>query len=147
MAFTANLFLPPICKRLTKNIKGEFLDEISLARVQASHLAELMKDYKNMSLEDYVSASNALNNYSTVSRASLAPKNISTRIRPPQKKPLKNFHRFLPSKIEPLYEAASSRHRMLRRCERRRQRHETQKICLRLGYSFLLRSSGTNPAP
>jgi hypothetical protein len=48
---------------LDENIKGEFLDEISLARVQASHLAELMKDYKNMSLEDYVSASNALNNY------------------------------------------------------------------------------------
>jgi hypothetical protein len=50
-------------QRLDENIKGEFHDEISLARVQASHLAELMKDYKNMPLQDYISASNAINNY------------------------------------------------------------------------------------
>ncbi len=48
---------------LDDNIKGEFIDEIALARVNAAHLAELLKDYKNMSLDDVVSASNALNNY------------------------------------------------------------------------------------
>ena len=48
---------------LEKNVKGEFTDEIALARVNAAHLAELLKDYKNISLDDYVSASNALNNY------------------------------------------------------------------------------------
>jgi hypothetical protein len=36
---------------------------IALARTNASRLAELLKDYKNMSLADFVSASNALNNY------------------------------------------------------------------------------------
>ncbi len=50
-------------QQLDTNVKGEFLDEINLARVNASHLAELMKDYKNMPLADFISASNALNNY------------------------------------------------------------------------------------
>jgi hypothetical protein len=48
---------------LDENIKGEFVDEIALARVNAAHLAELLKDYKNMTLGEVVSASNALNNY------------------------------------------------------------------------------------
>ena len=48
---------------LEKNVKGEFTDEIALARVNAAHLAELLKDYKNIPLDNYVSASNALNNY------------------------------------------------------------------------------------
>ena len=48
---------------LEKNVKGEFMDEIALARVNAAHLAELLKDYKNIPLDNYVSASNALNNY------------------------------------------------------------------------------------
>jgi len=61
--FYSPSFTPSDMQALDDHIKGEFHDEISLARVQASHLAELMKDYKNMSLEDYVSASNALNNY------------------------------------------------------------------------------------
>jgi hypothetical protein len=50
-------------RRLDKDIEGEFIDEIALARTNAARLAELLKDYKNMSLEDFVSASNALNNY------------------------------------------------------------------------------------
>ena len=50
-------------RALDSNVKGEFHDEINLARVNVSHLAELMKDYKHMSLQDFVSASNALNNY------------------------------------------------------------------------------------
>ena len=48
---------------LEENVKGEFIDEIALARVNAAHLAEYLKDYKNISLDDFVSASNALNNY------------------------------------------------------------------------------------
>ena len=48
---------------LDQNVKGEFIDEIALARVNAAHLAELLKDYRNISLDDFVSASNALNNY------------------------------------------------------------------------------------
>ena len=49
--------------RIDKDIEGEFIDEIALARTNAARLAELLKDYKNMSLDDVVSASNALNNY------------------------------------------------------------------------------------
>ena len=48
---------------LDSNVKGEFHDEIALARVNAAHLARLMKDYQDMALEDFISASNALNNY------------------------------------------------------------------------------------
>jgi acyl-[acyl carrier protein]--UDP-N-acetylglucosamine O-acyltransferase len=61
--FYSKSFTASDMQSLDKNIKGEFHDEISLARVQASHLAELMKDYKNMPLQDYISASNAINNY------------------------------------------------------------------------------------
>jgi hypothetical protein len=48
---------------LDSNVKGEFHDEINLARVNANRLAELLKDYKTMPFEDVVSASNALTNY------------------------------------------------------------------------------------
>ncbi len=61
--FYAPSFTEPEMQGLDSNVKGEFHDEINLARVSASHLAELMKDYKNMPLQDFVSASNALNNY------------------------------------------------------------------------------------
>jgi hypothetical protein len=49
--------------RLDQDIEGEFIDEIALARTNAARLADLLKDYKNMSLDDVVSASNALNHY------------------------------------------------------------------------------------
>ena len=49
--------------RLDKDIEGEFIDEIALARTNASRLAELLKDYKKMALNDVISASNALDNY------------------------------------------------------------------------------------
>ncbi len=49
--------------RLDLDIEGEFIDEIALARTNAARLADLLKDYKNMSLDDVVSASNALNHY------------------------------------------------------------------------------------
>jgi hypothetical protein len=61
--FYAKSFTAPEMQGLDSNVKGEFHDEINLARVSASHLAELMKDYKHMPLQDFVSASNALNNY------------------------------------------------------------------------------------
>ena len=48
---------------LDSNVKGEFHDEINLARINAARLAELMKDYKRMPFQDVVAASNALNNY------------------------------------------------------------------------------------
>jgi hypothetical protein len=61
--FYAKSFTEAEMRRLDKDIEGEFIDEIALARTNASRLAELLKDYKNMSLADFVSASNALNNY------------------------------------------------------------------------------------
>ena len=48
---------------LDSNVKGEVHDDIAPARANAAPLAELVRDYKNMALEDYISASNALNNY------------------------------------------------------------------------------------
>jgi hypothetical protein len=48
---------------LDEDIKGEFHDEIALARVQVGRLAEMLKDYKSMPFENYIAASNALNNY------------------------------------------------------------------------------------
>jgi hypothetical protein len=61
--FYAKSFTEAEMCRLDKDIEGEFIDEIALARTNAARLAELLKDYHNMSLEDFVSASNALNNY------------------------------------------------------------------------------------
>jgi hypothetical protein len=61
--FYSTAFTPAELRALDENIRGEFMDEIALARVNAAHLAELLKDYKNMSLGEVVSASNALNNY------------------------------------------------------------------------------------
>ena len=61
--FYAKSFTEAEMRRLDKDIEGEFIDEIALARTNAARLAELLKDYKNMSLVDVVSASNALNNY------------------------------------------------------------------------------------
>lgn len=48
---------------LDSDIKGEFHDEINLARVNANRLAELLKDYKRMPFEHVIAASNALNHY------------------------------------------------------------------------------------
>jgi hypothetical protein len=50
-------------RSLDSNVKGEFHDEINLARINANRLAELLKDYKTMPFQDVVSASNALTNY------------------------------------------------------------------------------------
>jgi hypothetical protein len=61
--FYAQSFSEAEMNRLDRDIEGEFLDEIALARTNACRLAELLKDYRNMSLNDVVSASNALNNY------------------------------------------------------------------------------------
>jgi hypothetical protein len=48
---------------LDENLKGEFHDEIALARIQLCRLAEILKDYKDMPFEEYIAASIALNNY------------------------------------------------------------------------------------
>ena len=61
--FYSKSFTDAEMRRLEQDIEGEFIDEIALARTHASRLAELLKDYKSMSLDDVVSASNALNNY------------------------------------------------------------------------------------
>jgi hypothetical protein len=61
--FYSKSFTEAEMRRLDRDIEGEFIDEIALARTNASRLAELLKDYKSMSLDDVVSASNALNNY------------------------------------------------------------------------------------
>ena len=61
--FYAKSFTEAEMRRLEEDIEGEFIDEIALARTNAARLAELLKDYRNMSLLDVVSASNALNNY------------------------------------------------------------------------------------
>ena len=61
--FYSNSFSPSDMEGLDSNVTGEFHDELKAARVHCSHLAELMKDYKNMPLQDFISASNALNNY------------------------------------------------------------------------------------
>ena len=61
--FYAKSFTDAEMGRLDKDIEGEFIDEIALARTNAARLADLLKDYKNMSIDDVVSASNALNHY------------------------------------------------------------------------------------
>jgi hypothetical protein len=61
--FYAKSFTDAEMGRLDKDIEGEFIDEIALARTNAARLADLLKDYRNMSLDDVVSASNALNHY------------------------------------------------------------------------------------
>jgi hypothetical protein len=50
-------------KRLDDHVKGEFTDEIAVARVNAGRLAELLKEYKTMPFENMIAASNALNNF------------------------------------------------------------------------------------
>jgi hypothetical protein len=49
--------------RLDSDIKGEFHDEINLARVNANRLADILKGYKSMSIDEIISTSRALNNY------------------------------------------------------------------------------------
>jgi len=61
--FYSKSFSPSDMEGLDSNVTGEFHDELNAARVHAAHLAELMKDYRNMPLQDYISASNAFNNY------------------------------------------------------------------------------------
>jgi len=50
-------------ERPRSDVKGEFFDELNVIRTKHGSFAELMKDYKNMSLEEFVTASNALNNF------------------------------------------------------------------------------------
>jgi hypothetical protein len=61
--FYARSYTPTENMALDSNVKGEFHDEINLARVNANRLAELLKEYKHMPFQDVVAGSNALNNY------------------------------------------------------------------------------------
>jgi hypothetical protein len=56
-------FSPAELENLDVNVEGEFLDEISIARIQVLRLAEIVKDYKHMPLDEYIAASNALCHY------------------------------------------------------------------------------------
>ena len=42
------------------DIKGKFEDEIALARISVTHLAELLMNYKDMPFEHVVAGSNAI---------------------------------------------------------------------------------------
>jgi len=48
---------------LDSDVKGEFHDEINLARVNANRLADLLKDYKSMPIQDIISTAHALSNF------------------------------------------------------------------------------------
>ena len=61
--FYSKYFTETEMKSLDANIKGEFHDEIALARIQVGRLAEMLIGYKDMPFDDYIAASNALNNY------------------------------------------------------------------------------------
>ena len=61
--FYSKSFWEAELQALDTDLQGEFLDELNAVRTNMARLAELMKDYKNMSLEEFVTASNALNNF------------------------------------------------------------------------------------
>jgi uncharacterized protein YjcR len=48
---------------LDADIKGEFIDEINIARINVLRLAELLKDHKSMSIADVIALSNGLRSY------------------------------------------------------------------------------------
>ena len=56
-------FTPSELVNFGRNDKGEFIDELALVRVQISRLGKIVRDYKNMPLDTYIAASNALCNY------------------------------------------------------------------------------------
>ncbi len=61
--FYSKYFTEAEMQSLDANIQGEFHDEIALARIQVGRLAEILIGYKDMPFDDYIAASNALNNY------------------------------------------------------------------------------------
>jgi hypothetical protein len=61
--FYSRSFSAAELQNLDNNITGEFIDKIAVARTNAARLAELLKDYRNMPLDDVVATSNALNKY------------------------------------------------------------------------------------
>jgi hypothetical protein len=61
--FYSRFFTRAEMSGLDSDVKGEFHDEINLARVNAIRLAEVLQDYKSMSIEDFIAASNALSHY------------------------------------------------------------------------------------
>jgi len=61
--FYARSFTPAENRALDSNVKGEFTDELALARVNANRLAEMLKDYRGMSVQDATSAFKALTGF------------------------------------------------------------------------------------
>ena len=55
---------------LDADIKGEFIDEINIARINVLRLAELLKDHKNMSIADVIASPMASGVTSNASAAS-----------------------------------------------------------------------------
>jgi hypothetical protein len=53
-------FTPSELAAFSQDINGEFIDELALTRVQIGRLANIVKNYENMSLDNYIAASNAL---------------------------------------------------------------------------------------
>ena len=61
--FYSPSFSPSDMQALDQNVKGEFHDEISLARVNLSHIEEIILGNKNMSRNDLMNISNVAIKY------------------------------------------------------------------------------------
>jgi hypothetical protein len=56
-------FTPEEFAKFGQEANDEFIDELTLTRVQIGRLAELAKGYKEMPLQDYIFISNTLDHY------------------------------------------------------------------------------------
>jgi hypothetical protein len=59
--FYAKIFTREELASLDKNIKGDYQDELTLARVLTAHLAELLKDYRELPFEKFLAGCMVLN--------------------------------------------------------------------------------------
>jgi hypothetical protein len=59
--FYAKNFTREELTSLDKNIKGDYQDELALARVLTAHLAELLKDYRELPFEKFLAGCVVLN--------------------------------------------------------------------------------------
>jgi hypothetical protein len=61
--FYSQFFSQAEMSGLDSDVKGEFLDEISLARITARKLAALLEDYEALPLQDVLAIAHGLSNY------------------------------------------------------------------------------------
>ena len=61
--FYSQFFTEAEISGLDSDVRGEFLDEISLARITARKLAALLRDYEDMPVQDVISIAHGLSNY------------------------------------------------------------------------------------